>query len=682
MSSGKFKSLFALLIGIDNYHEPRAAPPLLGAVADAQAVERYLKEKLRIPGRNIATLVDKQATRANIIKGIKSLASNSIIKPGDPILIFFAGHGSEAPAPQDWHAHRGKVQLIIPHDYHMNVRTKGRETRVCGIPDRALGALLEDLAEAKGDNIVVILDTCHSGSGTRQGTRRVRSIRVTERIPEDLDRDIWGKAEEGREAETSRAAVSSGSGYYDDTSHVLLAACASNEVAQEVNRQGAFTRALLETLTKDGIKNLTYDQLIKNLPILPDQNPRCEGQNRNRIWFTTKTTADAPFYEVKTNGTYYILQAGSIQGVAPGAEFSLHPSRNLSSKPIGSVTAITVFAVNSLVEFSSLPPNKVPPTIFAVQTTFPNPNTLRVYISDDPKLARLRKRLTVEIESFPNCYTLVDRDRAKANFEIKVHGDTVSFAFVNSEIDGLGLTQLPFRISLKAEAPIMKVLKAASHFNRYYQDKPSDTDGRIDEQAANSGSVYNEEKTEDPVSIYLMKLTRTGVNTWRGSAPVNQNEKLGWEKHVNLFAENDRYGLKIQNNTNEGLYPYLFFLNCNDLSISARYMSPTVKGVDQDAPLQPNESMTIGYNAGGGQPWRYIIEPEATVVEGRIFRDAEDMQIDFFKLIFTTQPFDFSFMKQESPFNGDGRVAYEPPLVQVRKSVRLTIVTRKVDTIG
>jgi hypothetical protein len=113
-------------------------------------MEHYLKDTLGVPKTNIQTLYDKDASRSGIIEGIRSLTNNPSIKRHSPILIFYAGHGNESPAPQGWESQRSKIQMIVPQDYHTGKEGK----RVHGIPDRSIGVLLEKLAEAKGDNIV------------------------------------------------------------------------------------------------------------------------------------------------------------------------------------------------------------------------------------------------------------------------------------------------------------------------------------------------------------------------------------------------------------------------------------------------------------------------------------------------------------------------------------------------
>ncbi len=121
-----------------------------GAVADAESIEGYLVNDLGIPSSDIIKLVNQQATRARIIEEFERLSINSDIRSGDPILIFYAGHGGETKAPARWTAEGDKIQCILPVDYNCEL---GGE-KVKGIPDRTIGMLLDQLAKAKGDNIV------------------------------------------------------------------------------------------------------------------------------------------------------------------------------------------------------------------------------------------------------------------------------------------------------------------------------------------------------------------------------------------------------------------------------------------------------------------------------------------------------------------------------------------------
>ncbi|KAF6743200.1 hypothetical protein DFP72DRAFT_1080537 [Ephemerocybe angulata] len=113
---------------------------LSGAVPDADSINDYLQSELKVPSSQIRNLRDKQATRAGIIAAFEWLRDLNPpdFKPQDPILIYYAGHGGEVP-------------------------TKGKQ----------------------GNNLTVILDCCHSGSGARGDEDETTTVRGGELHPND-----------------------------------------------------------------------------------------------------------------------------------------------------------------------------------------------------------------------------------------------------------------------------------------------------------------------------------------------------------------------------------------------------------------------------------------------------------------------------------------------------------------
>ena len=115
-------------------------------------MKEYLENALRVDKSHIRNLRDSQATRAAIISEFIALETNPDIKPGDPILIYYAGHGGEATPPTGWEAGGAgsRTQMLIPHDYCTEVDNR----KIYGIPDRSVSALITRVAKVKGDNIV------------------------------------------------------------------------------------------------------------------------------------------------------------------------------------------------------------------------------------------------------------------------------------------------------------------------------------------------------------------------------------------------------------------------------------------------------------------------------------------------------------------------------------------------
>jgi hypothetical protein len=152
--TGVCAPLFALTIGINTYKYARQPElrNLVGCVADANAMVKYLTTKLRVPMDHIKSLHDCDATRANIIQSLVDLSRDTRIKNGDAILIFYAGHGAKAMAPKGWPAEGSNtIEMILPHNFFPGTNDKPEHQ---GLHDITFGVLLSRIAEAKGNNLV------------------------------------------------------------------------------------------------------------------------------------------------------------------------------------------------------------------------------------------------------------------------------------------------------------------------------------------------------------------------------------------------------------------------------------------------------------------------------------------------------------------------------------------------
>ncbi|KAG6875959.1 hypothetical protein C0993_006569, partial [Termitomyces sp. T159_Od127] len=138
-------SFFALIIGINKYMDPDI-PDLRCAVNDADAVEHFLTSEIGIPKDRVMNLRDEGATRAAILTAMRDLAHHEAISAQDPILIYYAGHGSEANAPisvGDINDANDMIQILLPHDFEL----KGSQNvQRQGIFDITLSFLLADIA--------------------------------------------------------------------------------------------------------------------------------------------------------------------------------------------------------------------------------------------------------------------------------------------------------------------------------------------------------------------------------------------------------------------------------------------------------------------------------------------------------------------------------------------------------
>ncbi|PSB67243.1 hypothetical protein C7B61_07200, partial [filamentous cyanobacterium CCP1] len=169
----KTENIYALLVGINQYEPTSKVNPLRGCANDVQTMEAYLKERIsKDINCEIKTLINEQATYAAIVDGFRNHLSKAKGER-DTILFWFSGHGSQEPAPEEfWHLEPDrKNETLVCYD--------SRTPNGKDLADKELAYLIGELAK-NNPHIVVILDNCHSGSGTRDPFQQAEERRIPE----------------------------------------------------------------------------------------------------------------------------------------------------------------------------------------------------------------------------------------------------------------------------------------------------------------------------------------------------------------------------------------------------------------------------------------------------------------------------------------------------------------------
>lgn len=242
-----------LTVGIDKYREP--GKNLTGCVNDAVSFTAALQKHYGIPETAISQLADEQATKAAIVKAIEEKLITPA-KAGDTLIFYYAGHGDFTPDLDGDEDDQVDEALIASDGDARNPGT--------WLTDDELARLF---AGAKTSNVLMVFDSCHSGtihrtaSGLAEtrcaGFGNRRSVANTTGTPVKPDRFTSG---------LSRSAPN----------HVILSACDAAEEANEIRGKdwdvlgksghkdgGLFTSALLEVLEKE--PNAELKKLLGNV---------------------------------------------------------------------------------------------------------------------------------------------------------------------------------------------------------------------------------------------------------------------------------------------------------------------------------------------------------------------------------------------------------------------------------
>ncbi|QRV92056.1 ICE-like protease (caspase) p20 domain protein [Ceratobasidium sp. AG-Ba] len=613
--------------------------PLKGAVDDAKSMTEYLRE-LSIPREHITEIYNEQATRSAIKEGFQRLAVDKRIKRGDAILIFYAGHGCETEAPPGWETDNHKIQGLVPFD----VKTQDKNGQVIELlPDRTVASLLDDIADKKGDNITVIFDCCHSTGGTRGESSEVIARCVDSKdlppLSSNVDEAILGQTS----ALGRSSAIPTGFAHRALRSHVLLAACGSNEVAWERDGKGEFTNALLSVLRGSDLAKLTYKELMDSLPAMPRQNPQCEGLHNSRIIFEGKLAGASPsMTKVKVDGSTLRLQAGVAQGVTQGARFEVYQHHLMDpSNPCLAVLEVTAAETfHSILDWSHALRGLRNPA-YARQVRAGLGHHIKVYVS---------QALKTELKGDPawrDGFLVQDTcsvarstcTRSEADLSLDVTANKqVIFTTHNKLVNQHGITQLPCIIPLDGKL-VLDVLRSAAAWDWHVR-------------RTNPNPPFG-----DNVRIEMFKV-KQDFTVWNevGQRPIIQESKnMNTSGVVTIAVDPEElYGYRLVNDSSVDLYPYLFYFDASKLSIEHYYLGPIPGAGKIDVPLPRKGSLSVGYGASGETPFAYSLE------------DGQALDIGIIKLFIATSPVNFGLIEQDSPFDEGGRGSQRRVIVESR----------------
>ena len=310
--------LFALLVAIDEY--PIDRHRLSGCVNDLNDVENYLSnhfDENQIDYQPLI-LINKDATRKNIIKGFDHFSDATA---EDICLFFFCGHGSQAPAPEEfWHIEPDRMNESL-------VCWNSRLPKGKDLMDKELSYLIWNATKDKNPHFVVIMDCCHAGSNTRAVDVKVRMAEPSH-TPSKIE-DYHGYESYKKSIENGKTNLSPPRG-----NHIHLAAARSIETAKELkvdgNSRGIFTYNLVKTLQQSG-GHLSYADLVKRIRIktanrVSNQSPQVEATQANDILkpFLKGVIAfeKNQFFISFDNNLGWVVDAGAADGIVNSLEGS------------------------------------------------------------------------------------------------------------------------------------------------------------------------------------------------------------------------------------------------------------------------------------------------------------------------------------------------------------------------
>lgn len=165
----------ALLVGISDYGNALEDPYKWANISGANDI-LLLSPLFSEHGYAVTSLVDSQATHANITKALEQLAKNS--KKGDVVYIHFSMHG-QPYEDLNGDEEDGWDEALIPIDAQMQY-LEGVYEGENHLLDDELEVYFNEIRHKIGKNgqLYVILDACHSGTASRGDDDHIRGTRV------------------------------------------------------------------------------------------------------------------------------------------------------------------------------------------------------------------------------------------------------------------------------------------------------------------------------------------------------------------------------------------------------------------------------------------------------------------------------------------------------------------------
>ncbi len=243
----------ALLVGVGTYP---GFPTfhLDGPAEDVPAMRAALIRTWGFPQQNIRSLVDSQATKANIMAALDHLVK--VVRTGDQVFIYFSGHGTSALDPRNQ-----KLGLplnsgaLIPCDVTMSLPGAVIQQLIVGVTD--LKPRLQ-LLDAKA-SVFVVFDSCYSGAAVKSVAGTVLASRSVSLSAMARAGDMGGDAYDAAYTTVKLPTVDPDSYPYQNL--VFLSAAAQSEQAFDATAAALRTGALQ---TLDGKPHgLLTDSLLR-----------------------------------------------------------------------------------------------------------------------------------------------------------------------------------------------------------------------------------------------------------------------------------------------------------------------------------------------------------------------------------------------------------------------------------
>ncbi len=319
----------ALLIAVSNYEKSKLQS-LQGPENDVRLMQEVLITRFRVSSKNIAVLVNQEATHTAIERAFAGLAQRA--HRGDFIYIHYSGHGSTAPDPSEA---RGEDQTWVSYGARSGQQA-GKDD--FDILDKEIAVWMKPIYD-QTDNVVFVSDSCHSATvsrGERLGSRAVVPDPRKHPLLSELSRiprpEIGVRIGAARDIESAVELDPDKGGICSDKKR-----CA-----------GVFTWYWAQALHQAqpgerwaDVFNRSFTRVVNEAGV--SQRPQMEGVSERAIFGGAfhRLPATLSVTEVKWDGSVH-LSAGTLSGVTKNSTYRRFDPDRVESPDLGTLEVVTV----------------------------------------------------------------------------------------------------------------------------------------------------------------------------------------------------------------------------------------------------------------------------------------------------------------------------------------------------
>ena len=576
----------ALIVAIGEYAPDSRIPPI-AAVNDVKYIKAALKKNSFLE-KNIDTLINVKATKDAILQRLILLSEKA--QKNDIVVLHFSCHGQQIRDQKTIELGKdeddGYDEALLPYDAKAKYNPTGYKGEK-HLRDDDLFPKLMAIRTKIGPqgNLLVLLDACHSGTGTRSESfatsRGMPDAFPDPENPLDSTIDLSG-------SEQSFFDIKS------DSISNMVVICASSPHQENkqvvVNKEelGSLSYSFYKAISEMSAGN-TYELLFEKIKatiqaFIPDQVPMIEG-NINQLIFSGKYVAkeDKTFIRVGYNGgtgtedSVFTIDKGLMDNMAIGTTCKIYKT--------GSATAYSNAVIKKVENFKSV----------GVADKKLKKSDLYELKQEEENYGSLMAVLKLKFDGPANGTAVLEK-------QIKEFVKPYKFLTIADKAD--------FQLEVKNEDP----RKTASLVDRNNKELWS-------ADLLNNDSLSAEDKKQFIAGIkkalrvkYLRSMPDGGDLAQYVSAEIIPDKEHKTTNEIILEA-GDRYSLRISNKSNQNLYYTVL-------------------------DITPDNNVKVLYPFEGKDPSDYLVENNNVVIRKLAVSKGAPLGVEFLKIIVSKEPMD------------------------------------------